>query len=178
MEEKYKLCLWKNFAASIDMLAEAIRICPEALWKKEGRFFYTAYHTAIFLDFYLTFPVGEFRPVLPYILVPENQIPTEALDDVLPQRPYNQQEVISALKAIRLKLDRLIGPGARHNLMEKWIQEFEVDLHGLCPSLVEDYTLVEILFYNFRHVQHHVGQLNLILREKADRAADWISQAE
>jgi len=51
-------------------------------------------------------------------------------------------------------------------------------VHDLCPSLVTDYSLIEIIFYNFRHIQHHIGQLNLLLRQKANIAAEWISQSE
>ncbi|MEZ4847283.1 MAG: hypothetical protein R3B93_01345 [Bacteroidia bacterium] len=57
-------------------------------------------------------------------------------------------------------------------------KEDEIGLHGLCPSIVENYTLLEIIFYNFRHVQHHVGQLNFLLRQKADVAADWVGMVD
>ena len=60
---------------------------------------------------------------------------------------------------------------------ERWINEDERHLHDLCPSLVIHYNLLEILLYNFRYVQHHVAQLNLLLRQKANVAADWISQS-
>ena len=58
-----------------------------------------------------------------------------------------------------------------------WVRDNEIEMHGLCPSLVMNYTVLDILFYNFRHVQHHVGQLNLLLRERAGVAAEWIAQA-
>ena len=58
------------------------------------------------------------------------------------------------------------------------IKDEEINLHGLCPTLVSNYTLMEILFYNLRHLQHHAGQLNLLLRQQANIAADWISQAD
>ena len=62
-------------------------------------------------------------------------------------------------------------------LMERWIDQSEINLHGLCPPLVINYTMLDILFYNLRHVQHHVGQLNYILRQKINRAPEWISHA-
>jgi hypothetical protein len=33
------------------------------------------------------------------------------------------------------------------------------------------------LLYNMRHVQHHVEQLNLILRQETDSAPEWVSRA-
>jgi uncharacterized damage-inducible protein DinB len=36
----------------------------------------------------------------------------------------------------------------------------------------------ELLLYNLRHVQHHVGQLNLILRQRIDSAPGWVGRAE
>lgn len=35
----------------------------------------------------------------------------------------------------------------------------------------------ELLLYNMRHVQHHTGQLNLILRQKTGSAPRWVAQA-
>ena len=40
------------------------------------------------------------------------------------------------------------------------------------------YSVLEILLYNMRHVQHHAAQLNLLLRQETNHAPDYISQAE
>ena len=176
MEDKFRECLWRNFAATIDMLNNIIEMCPDALWEKKDKFFYMAYHTVIFLDYYLSYPVKEFEPKLPYTIILESELPSEALDDVLPNRLYSKEEIISYISLARKKCNGLIGPYSTQDLKEKWIEKSEIRLHGLCPSIVEDYSLLEILFYNFRHVQHHVAQLNYILRNEADLAAEWISQ--
>ena len=45
-----------SFGASIDMLENAIQSCPDELWGDRARqpeFWYVAYHTLFFLDFYL-----------------------------------------------------------------------------------------------------------------------------
>lgn len=63
-------------------------------------------------------------------------------------------------------------------LLERWITDEEVSMHGLCPPLVENYSLLEILFYNFRHVQHHVAQLNFILRQQINTAPEWVALTE
>jgi uncharacterized damage-inducible protein DinB len=52
-----------------------------------------------------------------------------------------------------------------------WIDRQD-DIAG---SSTLNYSVLEILLYNLKHVQHHVGQLNLLLREETGQAADWVS---
>jgi uncharacterized damage-inducible protein DinB len=42
----------------------------------------------------------------------------------------------------------------------------------------KNYNRIEMIVYNMRHVQHHVGQLNLLLRQNEDVAGKWISQTD
>ncbi len=178
MEDNFKKTLWQNFGATIDMLKGTIVLCPDELWNSKGKFFYMAYHTTIFLDYYLSIPTKEFKPVLPYTLVDVHQMPSVAIDDVLPSRLYTRDEILTYLSDIRKKCKMVIMQTDPSSFFERWIDDTEINLHGLCPSLVEHYSVLEILFYNLRHVQHHVAQLNLILRDKANVAADWVSLAE
>lgn len=159
------------------MLSNAVALMPNELWQKEKKFFYLSYHTTIFLDYYLTKPVRDFAPALPYTIIDSNRLPEEAVDDVIPNRFYTQQEIHDYLTIIREKCRKIIL-SSDDQLVERWIDPSEINLHGLCPSLVTDFTVLEILFYNFRHVQHHVGQLNLLLRQKINKAPDWISHAD
>jgi len=162
----------------MDMLRDAIALCPVEVWYSEKKFFYMAYHTLIFLDYYLTIPVAGFAPALPYTITNTDKLPAEAIDDVIPDRVYSRQEMLAYLADIRQKGKKLITEATEKRLNGRWINAEEIDLHGLCPSLVTEYTVLEILFYNLRHVQHHVAQLNLLLRQNISRAPDWISQAE
>ena len=177
MEREFKQCLWVNFAAAIDMLRNTINMCPDELWKEEKKFYYTTYHTTVFLDYYLTNPVKKFKPKLPYTIRNESKLPSLAIDDVIPDRFYSRPEILSYLVSIRKKCKDLILLSTDDRLMKRWIDDIEIGMHGLCPSMVENYTLLEIIFYNLRHVQHHVAQLNFILRQKIDMAPGWISHA-
>lgn len=178
MENLFRTSLWKNFGAAIDMLSNVISLCPEGLWKQDRKFFYLSYHTVVFLDYYLTQPVRDFKPALPFTIIDADQLPKEAVDDVIPDEFYSQRDIILYLERIREKCRQLILQTPPEKFGQPWIKETEVDLHGLCPSIVIDYSLIDILFYNLRHVQHHVAQLNLLLRQKAGRATEWISQVE
>jgi hypothetical protein len=175
MENAYQQTLWRNFAAEIDMLSAAVQLCPGQLWDEEGKFFYLAYHTTIFLDYYLSHPVRDFIPVLSYHIVHPDKLPSGAVDDVMPDRHYSRQALMDALILIREKCRRTTLVPTEEQLMARWIEPEEWDLHDLCPSLVRHYTVLEILFYNLRHVQHHVGQLNYILRDTIGKAPDWIA---
>jgi hypothetical protein len=178
MEKIFRQCLWRNFGAAIDMLRNAIVACPDELWQNDKKFFYLAYHTIIFLDYYLTYPVKKFRPLLDYTIRDVDHLPVEAVDDVIPNRVYSKEEFSVSLSSIREKCGALIKQSSEETLKDRWIKDEEVDIHGLCPSVVLNYSVLEILFYNFRHVQHHVGQLNLLLRQTANIASNWVSQAD
>uniref|UniRef100_UPI00111311FE DinB family protein n=1 Tax=Flavobacterium caeni TaxID=490189 RepID=UPI00111311FE len=43
------------------------------------------------------------------------------------------------------------------------------------PALVQQYSVTEIMFYNLRHLQHHAGQLNLLLRQHGQTPCDWVA---
>lgn len=178
MTDTFKRCLWQSFGAAIEMLRKAIIACPDELWYSERKFFYLTYHTLIFLDYYLTIPARDFRPLLAYTILPENELPVEAVDDVIPDQYYSKEEMLAWLLSIQAKCKELITQATEDKLTSQWIEDSEIQLHGLCPSTVINYTVLEILFYNFRHVQHHVAQLNFILRQRTGAAPDWVSLAD
>jgi hypothetical protein len=90
MNKIFTEILWKNFAAEIDMLRNIISICPDEIWQNDKKIFYMTYHTVIFLDYYLTSPVKDFHPNLPYTIAGEDQLPAEAIDDVIPDEFYSK----------------------------------------------------------------------------------------
>jgi hypothetical protein len=176
MEGIFRQCLCSNFLAAIDMLKGIINLCPHEMWLNDKKFFYMVYHTTIFLDYYMSYPVTDFNPMLPYNIIHAQELPQDAIDDVIPNQHFDQQEMIDYLNNIKKKCQRLILDTNDQKLNENWIKESEINLHGLCPSIVEEYTILQIIFYNFRHLQHHVGQLNFMLRAKANIASEWIAQ--
>jgi uncharacterized damage-inducible protein DinB len=42
----------------------------------------------------------------------------------------------------------------------------------------KNYSVLEILLYNMRHVQHHVAQLNLLLRQGTADVPNWVSRTK
>jgi hypothetical protein len=174
MIDTFKIVLWKNFAASIDMLKNAIALCPEDYWHHNKRFYYIAYHTTVFLDYYLTIPPKHFSPPLSYTL---QEPPPGAVDDVVPDKTYTKEEIIEYVAYAREKCRKVIDALTEEKLRERWIDESgDMDL-SLAGGVTLEYSILEILFYNLRHVQHHAAQLNLLLRQAIDEAPDFVSQS-
>ena len=160
--------LWKQFGASIDMLKNAIALWPEAHWHTDKRFFYTAYHCLVFLDYYLSIPAKHMSSPLPFTIVAEDKIPEEALDDIVPDRIYSKEELLGYLQSNREKCRSVIAGLTEEKLKEQWI-EVEGD---------RKYPVLELLLYNMRHVQHHAAQLNMLLRQRINEAPYWVSRAK
>jgi hypothetical protein len=102
----WKTIIWQQFGAAIDMLENAMRACPDQLWSDPSTrpawvsrnvvgFWYVAYHTLFFLDFYLSESAEGFTPPAPFTLDELNPA------GLLPQRPYTKAELqaISSMAA-------------------------------------------------------------------------------
>ncbi|HMS34207.1 MAG TPA: DinB family protein [Ignavibacteria bacterium] len=174
MISELKNSLWKQFGAGIDMLRNAIMLCPEEYWNTDKRFFYIAYHSLISLDYCLTIPPTNYRSQLPFTITDPDGIPEEALDDIIPDRIYSKKELLEYLQASRLKCRELIEGLTEEKIKQRWIEKPD----ELSAYVTLQFSTLEILLYNLRHVQHHTAQLNMLLRGKINAAPDWVSEAE
>ena len=116
------------------------------------------FHTLFFLDLYLSDSDVGFAPPAPFTL--------DEMDEagLLPERVYTKDELLTYLEHGRKKCRATI---------EAMTEE---KAHQRCGFDWLDISVVEVLLYNMRHVQHHVGQLNLILRQKANSASRWVKK--
>ncbi len=167
MDTTLKNTLWSQFGAAIDALENAINACPDALWSDQNsepqswyQFWYLVYHTLFWLDFYLSDSPDGFQPPTPFGL--------EELDPagILPERAYTKAELQTYLEHGRQKCRAAISALTD----EKASQRFRVGRREL--------SILELMLYNMRHVQHHVGQLNMILRQTIDSAPGWAFRAK
>ncbi|MBC9931853.1 DinB family protein [Chitinophaga qingshengii] len=166
MLQTHKDSLWKQFGASIDMLINAVSAYPENLWYTEKKFFYISYHVAVFLDYYLTIPAGPPASPLPFTLTED--IPEDAIDDIIPDRIYSQDEILSYLQASRKKCHDLLFNMTENDFTQSWV---EVEGNKVMP-------VFELFLYNMRHVQHHAAQLNMLLRKDTGDAPRWVRAAK
>lgn len=163
MNTNLKTIIWQQFGASIDMLENAITECRETVWgDRPGyhEFWYIAYHTLFFLDYYLSDSGEGFVPPAPFTL--------SELDPsgVLPDRVYTKDELLSFLVHDRNKCRETINALT------------DEKAHQRCGFKRPDITVAELLLYNMRHVQHHAAQLNLIIRQKGDSAPRWVAKTK
>lgn len=160
MENEMKESIWKQFGASIDMLENAIQLCPLSSWNSKSMFWYHAFHCLFFLDYYLTMQPEKFSPPAPFTF--------SEFTDELPERVYTREELVNYLHVNREKCRLLIAGLTEGALNPRW-----VNISGTM-----NYSVLEILLYNMRHVQHHAAQLNLLLRQDIDSAPTWVFRTE
>jgi hypothetical protein len=158
MDITTKEALWKQFGASIDMLENALRLCPIELWDTDKKFWHNAYHCLFYLDYFLTVEPNTFAPPSPYTF--------SEFDGELPKRVYRKTELLLYLNHCRNKCHQLIANLTAELANKRWINEYK------------NYSVLEILLYNMRHVQHHAAQLNLLLRQGINNAPIWVSQTK
>lgn len=161
MDNSFKESLWGQFGASIDMLENALKLCPDELWNTDTKFWYIAYHCLFWLDYYLDIEPDKFSPQPPFTLSEFD--PSGAM----PDQVYSKDVLLTYLQASRNKCHDLISGMTINELADKrWVNEYR------------NYSVFEILLYNMRHVQHHTAQLNLLLRQGINNAPGWVSQTK
>lgn len=171
MINELKESLWKQFGAGIDMLTNAIQLCPEDFLKTNPSFFYISYHTILLLDYYLTIPPKNFEPLLPFTIKALEELPEGVLGDMVPDRMYEKKELLEYVRANREKAYELIGGLTEEKVnKQRFVEDFEED--------AMDYSVLEILLYTMRHVQHHTAQLHVILRQEINDSPKWVFRAE
>jgi DinB family protein len=157
----WKSIVRQQFGAAIDMLDNAIVACPDEVWgdrTAQPEFWYVAYHTVFFLDLYLSDSTLDFTPPKPFTL--------DELDPrgVMPARAYAKAEVRGYLahcrEKCRLRIDSLTDDQTNRYCDYGWMKV----------------SVGEALLYNMRHVQHHAGQLNLLLRQRINMVPKWVAR--
>lgn len=152
--------IWNQFGASLDMLENAIIMCPDEDWGTETSFWYASYHCTFWANYYLTAEPNKFALPAPFTL--SEFEPTGKM----PDRIYSKREVLTYLEHCRQKANLLLSKLTIDKLNERWINGSK------------NYTLIEILIYNIRHIQHHSAQLNLLLRQTINNAPTWVSRTK
>lgn len=158
MDQSLKTCLWRQFGASIEMLENAIKACPNELWDTETKFWYNAYHCLFYLDYYLSDDPDNFTPPDPFDLSEFDP------SGILPPSVYSQRDLLEYLSYCKQKCHDKIASLTNEAANKRFINAYR------------NYSILEILIYNMRHVQHHAAQLNLLLRQGMNSAPAWVSQ--
>jgi hypothetical protein len=165
--------LLRQFEASIDMLGDALRDCPDELWEKKlwddqldqwvavgfPTFWYLGYHALFWLDLYLTGAEEGFTPPAPFDLV--EMEPNEALP-----RTYTREELLGYVDYCRQR--------CRETIRTLSIEQ----ANRLCQFGWGELTFAELQLYSLRHVQEHGAQLRMFIGQQTGKPIKWISQAK
>jgi hypothetical protein len=166
----WNTALLRQFGAAIAMLENAITACPDDLWQARihsedtdhsgfGEFWYVAYHTIFWLDFYLSDTAEtEFKPPEPYTL-------SEFDWDALPERVYTKDELLAYLEHGREKCRAKLESADNLLVPQKSRSDWP------------DMSVAELLIYTIRHVMEHAAQLSLFLGQEVGEAPGWVSKA-
>jgi hypothetical protein len=92
-----KEAIWNQLGASIDMLENAINMCPDEHWDTTLNFWYTSYHCIFWTDYYLTTEPSKFEPPTPFTFSEFD--PTGKK----PDRTYNKTEVLTYFRTLPTK---------------------------------------------------------------------------
>ena len=153
--------LWTEFGSALNMLESAIVACPPEVWGTQAgfqEFWYIAYHTLFMADYYGSESTQGFHPPAPFTL--------SELDPagVFPERVYRKDELLTYLDHVMQKNRALI----RSLTPEKAAQRFEGEYR--------DFSLLHLVIFSTKHVQHHAAQLYLLLRQRVDDTPGWVSR--
>jgi hypothetical protein len=125
MIETLKRCLWKQFAASIDMLKNAIMLCPESYWATNKRSFTRLTIRLVFFGLLSNHPLKRFFFTISFHRCRNSNIPEDAIGDVIPNHIYSKEELLDYLQACRQKCRKVISGLTAETLFERWIEKVE-----------------------------------------------------
>ncbi|MEZ4691387.1 MAG: DinB family protein [Ignavibacteria bacterium] len=118
MDKSFNEMLWNQFGASIDMLENSLKACPDDLWDTDSKFWYVAYHTLFFLITIMTIDADKFSPPPPFSL---SEFDSEG---AMPERTYTKEELLSYLHHCRQKCHDLIKGLTPENSDRRFINEY------------------------------------------------------
>ncbi len=163
MNINWRTSVWQQYGAAIDMLEDAIGLCPDHLWTtvlwkdtddvRYGQFWFVAFHTLCWLDLFLTGSEEGFSPPPPFTRT------------ALPEQPYTKEQILAYLGQCRSRCQSTI-----EGLTEE-------QAHQRCVFAWMEPSFLELQLYSMRHVQEHAAQLSLVLGQHDVAGFDWIARA-
>ncbi|HUH25960.1 MAG TPA: DinB family protein [Flavobacterium sp.] len=112
--------IWTQFGASLDMLENAINMCPDEHWDTALDFWYLSFHCIFWTDYYLSTEPNKFAPPKPFTLSEFD--PTGKK----PERTYTKPEVLNYLEYCRQKANQFIEELTPNRMNDRWINEYKI----------------------------------------------------
>jgi hypothetical protein len=168
MHNYWQTVIGRQVAAAIQMLRSAIETCPEELWDERAHgtpFWHLAYHALFYTDFYLsddanTFQARDFH-VEKAIFLPGNY-PQLGGVVTTPEKAFTKLQLLEYADHCLRKSDETFQKLTHKRALEH------------CGFPWYELNVGEFLLNNLRHIQHHTGQLIVILRRNSGIGVSWL----
>ncbi len=157
-DARYKKLVLSQFDAAFAMLEECIRKCPAAHWRKKvgtWQFWHVAYHALYGTDGYCVRNHTDWKP--------HKRFHPGGMDDVMkefPTRLLSKRTMVDYCAHVRRKVHASV------------MKETARTMAGPAGFPWLSIPRGELLLYNLRHFQHHIGQLGASLR-RAKVKTSW-----
>jgi hypothetical protein len=162
MDNLLQASLWQQFGASLDMLDDALTLCPDDLWTailwkdsedpRYGTFWFIAYHATAWLDRFMS-------------NAPDFRLPAPFVAGGLPEKPYTKSEVQSYLRQNRARWKAVIESLTDEKVKERSVFDWI------------DANYFQLQLSSLRHLQEHGAQLNFFLGQHGIEGMDWVPVA-
>ncbi len=174
----------RQYRHTFTMLRQAVELCPEELWaeREEGEppVWQQVYHTLIITDGYAGESFGDFPTEAVSVLEPREPEPGEP-----PWRP-----LVERVEAL-MHADHVPAAVVTRERMLEYLGRVEERCHealardaGLDPAdpATNPFpwtgsTAFDKHIYNLRHLHHHLGRVNGLLRRRAGVGNPWVAES-
>lgn len=147
--------LISQYWASLEMLRQAIAMCPESLWDEaddKNKFWQVAYHALYFTHEYVVDSAQEFTPWARHRGMVD-------FDETPAGEPYDKATVLEYLDFCRQEVAERIP---------------RMDLYAMEDSPEKVLTKLELQIYNIRHIMQHTGELMERLAGRTGAEIEWV----
>jgi len=158
MEIKSSETIKSQFYASLEMLRQAIVMCPERLWidkEYNNPFWHVVFHALFYTHLYLQPTEEDYVPWTKY----RKGYRRLSGEEVKSFTPYNQEEMLEYLAFCLEQVDEMV---------EKLDLEAPSGFHWL------PFNKLELQFYNIRHIMQHTGELSERLGAYGEVEVPWV----
>ena len=156
MEDSIFIALCQSqYKAAFKMIQNLVETCPENLWNKQSKnppFWQQIYHTLFYLDYYSEDTKETFKKTF---TIEENL--NERYDEIL-----SKEDLLKYTKKIRNKINTKLDFLSTKKLESK------------SSFFWTGANVAEKIIYSLRHAQHHIGQLNYLLKAETNEAIKWV----
>jgi hypothetical protein len=145
--------LVSQYLASLEMLKQAIVLCPQSLWNAPGdknKFWQVAYHALYFTHEYLADSYETFIPWTKHREVYD-------FDDSQTFEPYDKETILEYLAFCQQQVTERVPQ----------LKLEEMEGHG------DEMAVLELQIYSIRHIMQHTGELMQRLGA-LEKEIDWV----